>query len=152
MSPRRRKVQRVLEVREQDLNEKATILVQVHQGHDLAQDRAANAAGQLAEAADYRQQLAHGQVNVASWIEAEQWLAQRNSEHESAQTQLANCKVQLTQAHHQVVQARVGVKSIELLDRRLAVGEMRTQMRIEQRLTDEHAQRRYLSLRRNRIG
>jgi flagellar biosynthesis chaperone FliJ len=41
------------------------------------------------------------------------------------------------------------VKRIELLDRRLADQEMRQQERLEQKTSDEHAQRKFVTPRRS---
>ena len=62
MTLRRKKVQKVLEIREHTLNEKAGVLSQAHQGHELAQNHALDAANHLAEATEYRK-WPHGTSN-----------------------------------------------------------------------------------------
>jgi flagellar export protein FliJ len=152
MTLRRKKVQKVLEVREQALNERAGVLVQAHEGRELAQNNAICTANHLAEATEYRNRLASRSINVASWIDAEQWLAQRNNQHDIAQVELHSAELYVVRAHEQVVAARSNVKRIELLDQRLANGEMRQQLRVEQRNNDEHAQRHFANARRSDSG
>jgi flagellar export protein FliJ len=148
MTLRRKKMQKVLELREQTLHERAGVLSQAHEGRAVAQEHAANAAGHLEEAAQYRQHLATGSINVASWIDAEQWLAHRNQQHDLAQVQLQGAESLVLTAYDNVIQARSGVKRIELLDRRIATEELRRQGRLEQKASDEHSQRRFAISRR----
>lgn len=147
MTPRRKKVQRVLEIREQHLNERAGILVKAHEGRNAAANQAEEAAGQLAEAEEYRKELTSRSMSVNAWIEAEQWLARRNNEHLRAQLDLEQAEVRLSHAHENVITARSDVKRMELLDKRLAQGESRRQSRAEQSTNDEHARRAFLARR-----
>ncbi len=152
MTPRRKKVQRVLEIREQHLNERAGVLVKAHEGRTLAANQVEKAATHVAEAAHYRQELMAQPLSVNSWIEAEQWLAHRNSQHLRAQIDLQQAEVRVSHAHENVLIARSDVKRMELLDKRLAQGEARTQSRVEQSTNDEHARRAFLSTRRGELG
>jgi flagellar export protein FliJ len=148
MTIRRKKMQKVLELREQTLHERAGVLSQAHEGRAIAQEQATNAAGHLEEAAQYRQRLATAPTNVASWIDAEQWLAHRNHQNDLAQVQLQGAETLVMEAYDNVIQARSGVKRIELLDRRMASDEVRRQSRSEQKASDEHSQRRFMISRR----
>ena len=152
MTIRRKKVQKVLEIREQKLNEKAGALAQAHEGRNVAATQAEDAAQQLANAADYRNTLIAQPLTVSSWIDAEQWLAHRNSQNARAQTDLQRAEVSLVHAHENVMHARSDVKRMELLDKRLAQGESRKQSRSEQSSNDEHARRAFFSARRGECG
>ena len=152
MMPRRKKVQKVLEIREQKLTEKAGALVQAHEGRNVAATQAEDAANQLAEAAEYRKGLMARPLSVSSWIDAEQWLAHRNNQHARAQGDLEQAEVFLVRAHENVMVARSDVKRMELLDKRLAQGEYRKQARVEQSSNDEHARRAFLNSRRGEFG
>jgi len=152
MTPRRKKVQRVLELREQHLNETAGILVKAHEGRNAAANQAEQAASQVAEAAEYRKDLTSQPLSVNSWIEAEQWLAHRNNENLRAQIDLEHAEVCVSHAHDGVLVARSDVKRMELLDKRLAQGETRKQSRVEQSTNDEHARRAFLNARRGELG
>ena len=151
MTPRRKKVQRVLEIREQHLNERAGVLVKAHEGRNAAANQAEKAADHLEEAAEYRKELTSQPLSVNSWIEAEQWLARRSSENMRAQHDLQKAEVHLSNAHESVVVARSDVKCMELLDKRLAQGEAKRQSRVEQSANDEHARRAFL-IRRAEYG
>jgi flagellar biosynthesis chaperone FliJ len=54
---------------------------------------------------------------------------------------VAAAEANVQQALHGVVEARIDKKRIELLDARLATGEIARENRLEQRLSDELAQR-----------
>jgi len=148
MSLRRKRMQKVLELRERTLQERAGALTQAHQGRVAAQEQAESAASHLREAAAYRQQLTSGSVKVEAWIDAEQWLVQRSRQHNLAQMRLQGAETLVVQAYEEVIEARSGVKRIERLDQRLATLEMRQQERLEQKVSDEHSQRRFATSRR----
>lgn len=149
MSLRRKRMQRVLELREHTLKERAGALSQAHEGRAVAQEQVTSAAAELQQASEYRQQLAAGSMNVSVWIDAEQWLVQRSRQHNLAQVRLQGAEALVVQAHAGVVEARSGVKRMELLDKRLATQEIRQQERLEQKANDEHARRRFATPRRS---
>jgi flagellar biosynthesis chaperone FliJ len=138
----------VLEIREQALHEKAGILVQAHEGRELAQDHAASTANHLVEAKEYRNALAASSISLTSWIDAEQWLAHKNQQNALAQSDLQNAELYLNQAHEGVLEARSNVKRMELLDKRLATSELQQESRFEQKSNDELARRKYVNARR----
>jgi flagellar biosynthesis chaperone FliJ len=152
MTLRRKKMKKVLEIRERTLQERAGTLSQAHEGRATAQEQASSAVTQLQEAAEYRQQLASGAIDIASWIDAEQWLRQRSRQHNLAQTRLQGAEAQVAQAFGEVIEARSNVKRIELLDRRLVEQETRQRDRLEQKASDEHAQRKFTMQRRTESG
>jgi flagellar biosynthesis chaperone FliJ len=139
---------KVLEIRERTLQERAGALCQAHEGRALAQEQASGAALRLEQATQYRQQLANGEINISSWIDAEQWLVQRSRQNNLAQVHLQGAEARVVQAYEGVIEARSDVKRIELLDRRLADQEVRQQERLEQKTCDEHAQRKFATSRR----
>jgi flagellar biosynthesis chaperone FliJ len=148
MTLRRNKMKKVLEIRERTLQERAGALSQAHEGRAAAQAQASSAVTHLQQAADYRQQLASSAIDVATWIDAEQWLVQRSRQNNVAQTRLQGAEVLVAQAFDGVIVARSNVKRIELLDQRLAEQETRRQDRLEQKANDEHAQRKFAMPRR----
>ena len=152
MPLRRKKVQMVLEIREQTLHEKAGVLVQAHEGRELAQNHALSTANHLAEAKEYRNGLAAKSINLTSWIDAEQWLASKSSQNALAQSNLQSAELFLSSAHEKEVEARSNVKRMELLDKRLATTELRQQSRLEQKSNDELARRKFLTARRGDTG
>jgi flagellar export protein FliJ len=148
MTLRRKKIQKVIEIREQSLEEKAAVLAQAHEGRELAEGQVLDAANHLSVAAEYRNNLASSLINVSSWIDAEQWLANKTDQHVRAQINLQSAEVLLACAHEKVIEARSQVKRMKLLDKRLASGELRQQQRSEQKSNDEHAQRQNASAHR----
>ena len=94
----------------------------------------------------------HVKLIYSSWIDAEQWLAYKNGQHALAQVNLQNAELFLAHAHAKVIEARSDVKRMELLDKRLATGEIREQQRVEQQSNDEHARRPYINARRGDAG
>src|ERR1039457_3011591 len=109
MTLRRKKVKMVLEIREQALHEEAGILVQAHEGREVAQNHALSTANHLAEAKEYRNGLAASSINLTSWIDAEQWLASKNSQNALAQSNLQSAEIFLSNAHERVIEARSNV-------------------------------------------
>ena len=152
MTPKRKKVHKVLEIREQNLNEKAGVLHQAHAGRNLAATHALDAANHLVAATEYRNSLATRSINVSSWIDAEQWLAHKNDQYALAQSNLESAELFVTRAHKNVIEARSDVKRMELLDKRIANGETRKELRLEQTSNDDHARRPYLNARRGDMG
>ena len=152
MTLRRKKMKKVLEIRERTLQERAGMLSQAHEGRAVAQEQASSAVTHLQQAAEYRQQIASGAIDIASWIDAEQWLIQRSRQNNVAQTRLQGAEAQVAQAFDEVIEARSNVKRIELLDRRLADQEARQRDRLDQKASDEHAQRKFAMLRRTQSG
>ncbi len=152
MTPRRKKVQKVLEIREQKLNEKAGVLMQAHEGRNLAVSQASDTATHLAAATEYRKSLTFQSIDVLSWIDAEQWLAHKNDQNTLAQMNLENAELLVMHAHKNVVEAHSDFKRMELLDKRLANGEAKQQSRFEQTSNDDHARRPYINARRSDAG
>ena len=152
MTPRRKKVQKVLEIREQNLNEKAGVLNQAHQGRNLAVNQVQDSATHLAAATEYRKSLASQSIDVSSWIDAEQWVAYKYDQNTRAQLNLENAELLVMHAHKNVLEARSDVKRMELLDKRLATCEAQKQSRFEQTSNDDHARRSYLNARRGDMG
>lgn len=148
MTLRRKNVQRIMDIREKTLKERAGVLTQANEGRAIAREQASDAATHLEQAELYRQQLANAPVDVASWIEAEQWLASRNRQNALAQNRLQGAETLVQQAYDGVMEARSDVKQIEVLDQRLAKQEQRKQTKLEQKGTDEHVQAKFVRQRK----
>lgn len=148
MTLRRKNVQRIMDIREKTLKERAGVLTHANEGCAIAREQASDAATDLQQAEQYRQQLANAPVDVASWIEAEQWLASRNRQNALAQNRLQGAETLVQQAYDGVIEARSDVKQIEVLDKHLAQQEQRKQTKLEQKRTDEHSQAKFVRQRR----
>lgn len=141
MSPRRRKIKQVLDLREQALEKRAHELAKSRSQLKDALDEHVRESERLLVAEKFREKLAEGPIDVNSWIEAEQWLAHRKTELGRADGRVASAEATVQTAWHGVVEARMDKKRIELLDERLASSELKQENRVEQKLSDELAQR-----------
>jgi len=141
MNQKRRKIKKVLDLREQALEQRALELTQSKSVLSDAQDEHTRESERLQIAQEHRVKLTSGAIDVNSWIEAEQWLAQRRMDLGRADGRVLAAEAGVQQAWQEVVDARIDKKRIELLEARLATGEAEQINRLEQRLSDELAQR-----------
>lgn len=141
MRTKRRKLKKVLDLREQALEKRALELAQSKSQLQEALDEHTRESERLLVAEKRREQLAAGRIDVGSWIESEQWLAQRKTDLGRANGRVASAEATVQDAWHGVVDARIDKKRIELLDARLATDEIQRENRLELRLSDELAQR-----------
>jgi flagellar FliJ protein len=142
MTTKRKKVQKVLELREQALERQASVLAQSRSKLRNAQAEAERESERLMHAAQQRAELAKAVADVGRWQEAEQWLAHRRRALGQATGVVAHAEAQVADNVKKVVAARIDKKKIELLDERLAEEQLRRELRAEQKLSDEFGQRR----------
>jgi flagellar export protein FliJ len=141
MNTKRRKLKRVIDLREEALAKRAQELKQSKLYLEDARDAHSRESERLLVAEKRRAELTNGPVEVSSWIDAEQWLMQKKSDLGRANGRVAEAETTVQLAWHSVVEARIDKKRVELLDERLSTGEIRRENRLEQRLLDELAQR-----------
>jgi flagellar export protein FliJ len=141
MNTKRRKLRRVIDLREEALARRAQELKQSKLHLEDALDAHSRESERLLVAEKHRAKLTNGPVDVSSWMEAEQWLVQKKSDLGRANGRVAAAETTVQLAWHGVVEARIDKKRIELLDERLSTGEIQRENRLEQRLSDELAQR-----------
>lgn len=141
MNGKRRKIKKVLGLREQALDKRARELVLAKSQLVEAVDEHTRESERLLLAQHEREKLASGSIDVGSWVEAEQWLAQKRNDVGRACCRVNAAEETVQHAWHGVVEARIDKKRIELLDTRLAATALKTENRQEQRLADELAQR-----------
>lgn len=144
MSPKRRKIQKVLTLREKALDQRAVELARSKEQLEQAKREHSLESERMLAAARRRHELSSGRVDVGSWIESEQWIRQRQAELSRADGRVVEAEATVNEAFHGVVSAQIDKRRIELLDQHLADGELRRENVIEQRLTDELARRRRL--------
>ncbi len=139
MSPRRTRIGKVVTLREKELDKR----VQQLAGSRAAEARALSAEEQkkleLEQASESRLKLAEeGEaLSAMSWIEANEWLANRRLHHEHACTAAARAQSDTQQAQGAVLVARTDLKKVELLSERIQKQEDSTTQRVERRLEDE---------------
>jgi flagellar export protein FliJ len=141
MSPRARRIQRILEHRQKELDERAGALAAVR-AREAAAVAEAEATDALAQAAtDARRKLAETGSDVFSFLEAEEWLVSTTRRAERAWASVAAVRHEVEKAQAIVLQARTKLKQAEHLAARVALGERKLEDRRERRRDDEASAR-----------
>jgi hypothetical protein len=141
MSPRARRIARILEHRQKELDERAGVLAAVR-AREAAAVAEAEATDALASAArDARRKLAETGSDVLSFLEAEEWLVSTARRAERAWAFVAAVRREVEKAQAVVVQARTKLKQAEQLAARVALAERKLDDRRERRRDDEAAAR-----------
>ena len=145
MSPRRTRIEKVVTLRERELDKR----VQQLAGTRVVEAQALSAEEQqklaLAKASESRLKLAEeGEaLSAMSWIEANEWLANRRLHLEKARVEAARAQVETRKAQGAVLTARTDLKKVELLSVRIQKQEDSTAQRVERRLEDELSSLRF---------
>jgi flagellar export protein FliJ len=145
MTSKRKKIQKVLELREQALEKRAGALVQSRTKLQHAVDEAERESQRLLLAAEHRATLTNAVTDVGSWLDAEQWLAHRRNVLGRATGKVVSAEAVVAEDFKRVVAARIDKKKLEILDGRMAEEQLRAELRTEQKLSDEFGQRRRAS-------
>jgi len=141
MSPRQRRIQRILEHRQKELDERAGVLAAVRMKEAAAVADADAADVRAREAATARRALAEKGADVLSFIEAEEWLVATARRAERAWAFVVGIRREVEKAQAVVVQARTKLKQAEQLAARVALSERKLDERRERRRDDEAAAR-----------
>ena len=145
MSPRRTRIEKVVTLRERELDKR----VQQLAGTRVAEAQALSAEEQqklaLEKASESRLKLAEeGEaLSAMSWIEANEWLANRRLHLEKARLEAARAQHDTHKAQGAVLTARTDLKKVELLSVRIQKQENTTALRVERRLEDELSSLRF---------
>jgi flagellar biosynthesis chaperone FliJ len=145
MSPRRNRIEKVITLREKNLDERVAKL----SDQRAAEARALSAEEQkkleLEQASESRLKLAEDgeTVTAGSWIEANEWLVSRQKQLEQARTAAARAQLETKQAQGAVMLARSDLKKVELLSDRIAHQEESEAQVRERRLEDELTSMRF---------
>ena len=141
MSPRQRRIQRILEHRQKELDDRAGVLaaVRAREAAAVAEADAADTAAR--DAADARRKLAETGSDVLGFLEAEEWLVSTARRAERAWAFVASLRREVEKAQAVVIQARTKLKQAEQLAARVALTERRLDDRRERRRDDEASAR-----------
>lgn len=144
MSPRRTRIEKVVTLREKELDKR----VQQLAGTRAAEARALSAEEQkkleLEKASENRLKLAEEEaLSAKNWIEANEWLANRRLHLEKARVEAERAQVETRKAQGAVMVARTDLKKVELLSSRIQKQENSTAQRVERRLEDELSSLRF---------
>ena len=141
MSPRRRRIQKILEHRQKELDDRAVVLTAARAKEAVAV-REAEASDEAARgAADAKRKLGEKGAGILDFIEAEEWLRTTARRAERAWVAVARIRTEVSAAQTQVVAARTKLKQAEQLAARVELTERRQTDRRERRRDDEAAAR-----------
>lgn len=145
MSPRRTRIEKVIDLREKALDERVAKLSEQRAAEARALSAEEQKRRELEEAAATRLRLAEeGEaVTAGSWIEANEWLQTRERQLEQARLAAARAQLDTQQAQGAVMLARSDLKKVELLSDRIAQQEQSEAQALERRLEDELTSMRF---------
>jgi hypothetical protein len=141
MTPRRRRIERILEHRQKELDEASAVLSAVRAREAAAAAEAEATDERAKEAAEARRRLADKGSGVTEFIEAEEWLYATSRRAERAYTVLLGVRREVEKVQAVVAAARTKLKQAEQLAARIALQEKKLDDRRERRRDDEAAAR-----------
>lgn len=139
MSPRRTRINKVVELREKELDQRVAKLAENRAAETRALTLEEQKKLELEQASESRLKLAEESEAVAAhtWVEANEWLAGRMRHHERARQETAKAQVETRKAQGAVMTARSDLKKVELLSQRIEAQEQTEAQALERRLEDE---------------
>jgi hypothetical protein len=145
MSPRRARIEKVVSLREKELDKRVAKLSEQRAAEQRARADEARKEQELQEASESRLKLAEESeaLSAMSWIEANEWLAHQRQVHERARLDAARAELETRQAQGAVMAARTDLKKVELLSQRIAHQEDTQAEKAARRLEDELASLRF---------
>lgn len=135
----RRRLKKVVEHREKALDESVQKLTAARAEQQRAEEERERARQEVERAAAERQKIAEGVMAVDDWRAANEWLQSRQATHAVRGREVARAEAQVEQSREGLLSARVALRSVELLDEKLARQENVAAERKAQRLEDEIA-------------
>ena len=139
MSPRGKRIEKVIVHRGKELDKRVAELTQHKTREEIARLAAQSERQELLRASETRLKLAEAPVDANSWIEANEWLKTRATKTELAETQAIKAHLGTQRARAHVLSARTDLKKVEVLSTRIETEERNKRERGERRLEDEIA-------------
>lgn len=145
MSPRRTRIDKVVSVREKELEKKVQQLAGSRAAEAQAQSEKELKQQEVERASESRLQLAEADatLSASSWVEANEWLANRSKHLENARSEAQRAQLETRRAQGAVMTARTDLKKVELLSGRFKKQEEVQAQKVERRLEDELAALRF---------
>ena len=145
MSPRRSRIEKVVTLREKELDKRVAALSEQRAAEARALSEEELKKQELERASESRLKLAEeGEaLSASSWIEANEWLANRQKHLEKARLQADKAQLATRKAQGEVLNARSDLKKVELLSERILKQEQSDAQRLERRLEDELSSQRF---------
>jgi flagellar biosynthesis chaperone FliJ len=139
MSPRRARIEKVITLREKELDQRVAKLHGTREVEARALSAEEQKRVELEQASESRLKLAEeGEVlSAMSWIEANEWLVSRQKQVEQARLEAARAALETKKAQGAVMSARSDLKKVELLSERIQKQEDTEAQVLERRLEDE---------------
>jgi hypothetical protein len=149
MSPRQKRVKKILEIRERRLDERASQLTRARELAAHAERALAEQQRRTEEAVREREQMASRAVSAGDWVDSEAWRMRCGSQELVLGERASRAQLVVHKAHEQVRAARSEVKQIETLRHNLVRAELAVMERRARVNEDEIAADR---VRRNKDG
>lgn len=148
MSPRRQRIEKVVEHRGKELDKRISALNEQKIREEAALQAAIREREEARLASEKRLKLAEAPLSATDWIAANEWLKSRAALAERAALQAVEAHQVTQTARAHVLHARTDLKKVEVLSARIGAEERVLQERAERRLEDELAAQRFLADRR----
>lgn len=148
MSPRRNRIEKVITIREKELDKRVAKLGEQRAAEAQALSEEERKKQELEQASESRLKLAEeGEaLSAMAWIEANEWLSARQKQAEKARLNAARAQLETRKAQGEVMVARSDLKKVELLSERIQKQEESDAQRQERRLEDELSSLRFRRL------
>jgi flagellar export protein FliJ len=144
VSPRQKRLKKVVDLREQELDRRVAKLSDSRAAEARALSSEEQKKRELEQASETRLSLlSDPELSAKSWIEANEWLSGRRVGHEKARVELARAQLATRSAQNEVVAARADLKKLELLSARIEQQEQGQARKLERRMEDELAALRF---------
>lgn len=145
MSPRRTRIEKVVTIREKELDQRVARLAEQRAAEARALSLEEQKKLELEQASESRLKLAEeGEaLSASSWIEANEWLQSRQKHVDHARVETAKAQLETRKAQGAVMTARSDLKKVELLSERIAKQEESEAQMLERRLEDELTSMRF---------
>ena len=148
MSPRQKRIEKVVAHRGKVLDERIAELSQHKSREDAARLAAERERDEAQRASETRLKLAEAPLSATDWIAANEWLKSRAALAELAETQALKARLGTQRARAHVLHARTDLKKVEVLSARIGAEARTQQERAERRLEDELSAQRFAADRR----
>jgi len=148
MSPRRQRIDKVIQHRGKELDKRISALNEQKTREEAALQAAIREREEARLASEKRLKLAEAPLSATDWIAANEWLKSRAAVAERAALQAVEAHQGTQRARADVLHARTDLKKVEVLSARIGAEERALQERAERRLEDELAAQRFAADRR----
>jgi flagellar biosynthesis chaperone FliJ len=145
VSPRQKRIEKVVAHRGKVLDQRITELSQHKREEEAARLRAEQERAQLQLASETRLKLAEAPLSAADWVAANEWLKSRAAYTDLAETHAVKARLGTQRARAHVLHARTDLKKVEVLSERIGSEERTQRERLERRLEDELTAQRMLN-------